>query len=220
MSDRAASELWVRFDPTLIPGYAWSFPLVEGKANIGIALPRQAGTSGQALNATWRAILNSPFFTSLLGEHATREGAVRAWPIPTGVRDDDCVGWEGKILFLGDAAGTADPFTGEGIAQALESGSLAGQSVISGGAESAAPQYVATLRRALFTEQRMARVARTVFSSGFGARAAIRATGSGTRIGSTVGRWLYEEYPRTVLTRPGTWRSMREVRPGAFVEHP
>jgi flavin-dependent dehydrogenase len=219
VSDRAATELWVRFDPALLPGYAWSFPLDGRTANIGVGLPRQSGTSGRSLKGAWDAIVASTFFASLLGEEAVLEGSVRAWPIPTGVRRQDCATWGGRVLFLGDAAGTADPFTGEGIAQALESGALAGAAVIAGGVRGAAERYTAELGRALFTEQRISRLARALISSPTGARAALRGTASGPRIGKFVGRWLYEEFPRAELTRPASWRSLRDERPGAFLEY-
>jgi geranylgeranyl reductase family protein len=215
VSDQAARELWVRFDSALLPGYGWSFPLGDGRANVGIGVPRQTGTSGHELRRAWTDTLASAFFTSLLGHGATLEGAVRAWPIPTGVRRQDLTAWGGRILFLGDAAATADPFTGEGIAQALESGVLAAHAVLAGGTDGAAT-YESMIARALFTEQRISRGARALLSVPLGARAAIRGTGLGPRITNLVGRWLYEEYPRTVLTRPGSWRALRAVRPGAF----
>src|SRR5690606_6106898 len=35
VGDRAATELFVLFEPVLLPGYAWSFPLPGGRANVG-----------------------------------------------------------------------------------------------------------------------------------------------------------------------------------------
>jgi geranylgeranyl reductase family protein len=218
VSDRAASELWVRFDPALLPGYGWSFPLGDGRTNIGIGVPRLAGTAGRELKGAWTDALGSPFFTSLLGPAATLDGAVRAWPIPTGVRKEDLTAWGDRILFLGDAAATADPFTGEGIAQALESGALAAQAILSGGTEGAASAYVSMIATALLTEQRISRVARSLLSSPLGARAALRGTGLRPAITNGVGRWLYEEFPRSVLTRPRAWATHRDIRPGAFVD--
>ena len=34
------AELWVWFEPDLLPGYAWSFPLPGGRANVGYGIPR------------------------------------------------------------------------------------------------------------------------------------------------------------------------------------
>ncbi len=40
---RAASELFVWFEPDLLPGYAWSFPLPDGRANVGFGILRDGG---------------------------------------------------------------------------------------------------------------------------------------------------------------------------------
>ena len=38
VSDAAATQLWVWFDADLLPGYAWSFPLADGRANVGFGI--------------------------------------------------------------------------------------------------------------------------------------------------------------------------------------
>ena len=43
---RAASELVVWFEPDLLPGYAWSFPLPGNRANVGFGIQRGARSSG------------------------------------------------------------------------------------------------------------------------------------------------------------------------------
>src|SRR5207249_8159580 len=39
----AASQLWVWFEPDLLPGYVWSFPLAGGRANVGFGVQRSEG---------------------------------------------------------------------------------------------------------------------------------------------------------------------------------
>ena len=41
----------------------------------------------------------------------------------------------GRVLLAGDAAGLADPVTGEGISTAIESGTLAARAILDGGGE-------------------------------------------------------------------------------------
>ena len=41
-----ASDLWVWFEADLLPGYAWSFPLPDGRANVGFGILRGGGRSG------------------------------------------------------------------------------------------------------------------------------------------------------------------------------
>ena len=39
----ASRRLWVWFEPDLLPGYAWSFPLPDGRANVGFGVLRGHG---------------------------------------------------------------------------------------------------------------------------------------------------------------------------------
>ena len=45
VTGNAADRLWVWFEPDLLPGYAWSFPLPDGRANVGFGVLRGAETS-------------------------------------------------------------------------------------------------------------------------------------------------------------------------------
>ena len=116
-------RLWVLFEPDLLPGYAWVFPLPGGRANVGFGVLRGAGHDGKALNALWRDLLTRPALLAALGPRAEPEASHRAWPIPTVYSRARLA--DGRVLYAGDAAGVVDPMTGEGIAQALESGALA-----------------------------------------------------------------------------------------------
>ena len=53
---RAARELFVWFEPDLLPGYAWSFPLPDGRANVGFGIQRSTvdeRTAGSGPAARW-----------------------------------------------------------------------------------------------------------------------------------------------------------------------
>ena len=43
-------QLWVWFEPDLLPGYAWSFPLPDGRVNFGFGIVRGDKLSGKQLN--------------------------------------------------------------------------------------------------------------------------------------------------------------------------
>ena len=125
-------RLWVLFERDLLPGYAWVFPLPGGGANVGYGVLRADGRSGRDLKQLWPELLDRPVAaraSSAPGAHPTEP--VRAWPIPT--RYDPARLANGRVLFVGDAAGVVDPMTGEGIAQALETGVLAAEAVAAGG---------------------------------------------------------------------------------------
>ena len=51
-------RLYVLFEADLLPGYAWVFPLPEGRANVGFGVLRRPGMSGKELNARWRELLD------------------------------------------------------------------------------------------------------------------------------------------------------------------
>ena len=100
-------------------GYGWVFPLEGNLANIGIGYWRGAG-----LNAPTkiREVLDS-FIEELLSRAGTRFGdlerVTKPFGSPLGVqfRRDRCE--LDDIVFLGDAARTTDPLSGEGIAYAV-----------------------------------------------------------------------------------------------------
>ena len=118
-------RLWVLFERDLLPGYAWVFPLPDGGANVGYGVLRADGRSGKDLKELWPELLDRPSLRDVLGPNARPTEPVRAWPIPT--RYDPARLANGRVLFVGDAAGVVDPMTGEGIAQALETGDARGR---------------------------------------------------------------------------------------------
>ena len=83
---RAAGDLWVWFEADLLPGYAWSFPLPDGRANVGFGIQRDAGIDRvQDMKAMWPDLLARPHVRDVLGDDAEPEAPHRAWPIPARV---------------------------------------------------------------------------------------------------------------------------------------
>ena len=145
-------RLWVLFERDLLPGYAWVFPLPDGRANVGIAVRRRKGGAGKQIAAQWRTLLDRPSVRAVLGPRAEPDGPYRAWPIPSNL-DLDALAF-GRVLIAGDAAGVVDPLTGEGIAQALTTGIDAVTAITGGGDVGAA--YRAAVKRGLDADLRMA----------------------------------------------------------------
>ncbi len=112
------SFLDLRASGRALPGYGWIFPLPGGRVNVGVGLlarPRPSSLKG--LLASWVATLPSEFGVEPRPLEPPRSG-----PLPMGgTRPPAAPG----LLLVGDAAGMVNPFTGEGIAYALESGALA-----------------------------------------------------------------------------------------------
>ena len=118
------------------PAYAWSFPLGNGRANVGYGELVSGGVN--------RAGLLAGLARLLPGVTADRLRAHRL-PLSTGrPRQPD-----GRVLLAGDAASLINPLTGEGIFYAVLSGALAGAAAVGGGDAGAA--YRRALRQRLGT---------------------------------------------------------------------
>jgi geranylgeranyl reductase family protein len=132
--DDAWMESWLElWDGTpgqsnLLPGYGWIFGVGDGTANVGLG------------------ILN----TSKAFQHVDYKDILQRWlantPAEWGFRDENRVGRVGSaalpmgfnrkphytrgVLLAGDSGGMVNPFNGEGIDYALESGHIAAETVV------------------------------------------------------------------------------------------
>ena len=204
----AAGGLWVWFEPDLLPGYAWSFPLPDGRANVGFGIQRDAGIAVRDMKRLWPDLLVRPHVRAVLGS-ARPEGTHKAWPIPARVGRIRLTAARGRTLFVGDATAATDPLTGEGIAQALLTGRLAAEAVLAAGPDRpvlAGRRYEAEVGKALFADHLLARSLSGVLSHRKGARAAIRLAGTSPWTRRNFARWLFEDYPRAVVATPARWR--------------
>ena len=101
------------------PGYFWLFPAGEGKANIGIGLSKNdAKKEDRTLKQVMDEIIESKYFRERFSNARALE-TPKGWNLPMGSikRKNYGLGY----LLLGDAAGLVDPFTGEGIGNAMVS---------------------------------------------------------------------------------------------------
>ncbi len=213
----AAERLWVWFEPDLLPGYAWSFPLPGGGVNIGFGVLRADGRRIADMKHTWPELLTRPHIAEALGPDAKLSGTHKAWPIPA--RVDRSVLGVGRTLFVGDAAATTDLLTGEGIAQALESGILAAEAIAAAGAmapAAAQARYRAGVQAGLVADHRMSTALQRVLRRTWGARASVRIAGLSPWTRRNFARWLFEDEPRAVLATPHRWHRHFLARPGAY----
>jgi flavin-dependent dehydrogenase len=145
------------------PAYAWSFPIGDGRANVGYG--EGLGHGGEP---TPRALLLERL-EELLPGTASQATALKGHhlPLSTGrVRQPD-----GAVLLAGDAMALVNPLTGEGIHAAVRSGALAGiaaaKAMRQGRADQAGGWYRTALRSAFGAHLRS-----VAFASGFGHRIA------------------------------------------------
>ncbi len=212
----AADELIVWFDEDLLPGYAWSFPLPNGRANVGFGVLRDGTRGGKDAKQLAAGLLARPHIAAALGPGATPEGRQLAWPIPA--RVDRAVLAHGPVLFAGDAAAATDVMTGEGIGQALLTGRLAAKAIVTGGSVDAiAGRYRADVRRELVADHRMSAMLGRVLRHPRGADAALSIVAhSGTWGRRNFARWMFEDEPRAIAVTPRRWHRRFLSRPGGY----
>ena len=121
-SDDRAMEF--HFLPELGGGYAWIFPAGPGRFNVGVAVPAPWLRESRRGLGAWRdELLSSAHLRDRFRAAALLAG-FEGGQIPcTGVAARLC---GDGFLLVGDAAGLADAFWGDGIDTALVSGALAG----------------------------------------------------------------------------------------------
>ncbi len=219
---RAAQDLFVWFEPDLLPGYAWSFPLPDGGANVGFGIQRRDEeregkvTKVQDMKDVWPDLLARPHIRAVLGPDAKPESPHKAWPIPA--RIDDITLTAQRTLFVGDAAAATDPMTGEGIGQALLTGILAARAIEDGATDATrvTAVYRGTALAALEADHKMSLLLIRALQHRKGARAAVRIAGATAWTRRNFARWLFEDYPRALLVTPRRWRRKMFRAPGAY----
>ncbi len=170
------NRLHVWFEPDLLPGYVWSFPLPQGRANLGFGILRNGSIATRDMTRLWTDIVDRPHIRAVIGPDAEPEEPHRAWPIPARVGRLPLT--LGRTLFVGDAAAAADPMTGEGIAQALFTGMAAARSIARFSApEQVRRHYERHVHDELAIDHRLARVLGGVLHTPLGARGAVRVAG-------------------------------------------
>ena len=118
-------EIELHYLDEVIPGYLWLFPADDGKANVGIGMLHQAMKKKKInLKQAMAKALQSDFLKDRFAEAEPLEEPT-GWNLPVGSKHRKNYG--NGFLLLGDAAGLIDPFTGEGIGNALYSGKIAAQ---------------------------------------------------------------------------------------------
>jgi len=108
----------------LLPGYLWIFPGPEGISNVGIGM-LQSQVSEKRLNMS--GLFNKLITSHPLLEHRFHQaepiGKTEAHRLPLGTLDIPKSG--NRCLVIGDAAFLVDPFSGEGIGNAMASAEVA-----------------------------------------------------------------------------------------------
>jgi len=116
----------LHFLKDFLPGYFWIFPLPNGYANIGVGM-RADVVSDKKINLKKefeKLIATHPAIAPRFAQ-AEQVGEVKLHGLPLGSKKRALSG--DHYMLIGDAAMLIDPFTGEGIGNAMMSGMLAAQ---------------------------------------------------------------------------------------------
>ncbi len=111
----------------VVPGYGWVFPLGDGRVNLGVGL--------LSTEQSWRGVNTSRLLDHFVEQVADSWelkaqdclGSPTGGKLPMGLSVGPRVGE--NVLVAGDAAGSINPFNGEGIAYGYETGRLAASHV-------------------------------------------------------------------------------------------
>ncbi len=130
-------ELWDRRGPgedRLLPGYGWIFGMGDGTSNVGLGV---LNTSDSFKELDWREVLKAwcasmPEDWGYTPDNMT--GPIRGAALPMAFNRQPH--YTKGLLLVGDAGGLVNPFNGEGIAYAMESGQIAADVIVQAHARS------------------------------------------------------------------------------------
>ncbi len=113
---------------SLLPGYGWIFGMGDGTSNVGLGL---LNTSESFQNIDYRALLRG-WLAAMPAEwgftEENRTQPIRGAALPMGFNRTPH--YTRGLLLAGDSGGMVNPFNGEGIAYALESGEMAARVIV------------------------------------------------------------------------------------------
>jgi geranylgeranyl reductase family protein len=110
----------------LLPGYGWIFGLGDGRVNVGLGVLNSSAAFGNTnyrnLLADWLAGTPEDWG---MADPANADGKPQGAALPMGL--NRVPHYTRGVMLVGDSGGMVNPFNGEGIAYAMESGELAAE---------------------------------------------------------------------------------------------
>jgi geranylgeranyl reductase family protein len=111
---------------TLLPGYGWIFGMGDGRVNVGLGVLNSSVDFGRSnyreMLVDW---LGSTPAEWGMNDEANAAGPIMGAALPMGF--NRVPHYTRGLMLVGDSGGMVNPFNGEGIAYAMESGELAAE---------------------------------------------------------------------------------------------
>jgi menaquinone-9 beta-reductase len=130
----------------LLPGYGWIFGMGDGRVNVGLGVLNSSAAFGKTNYRTmltdWLA--STPAEWNMRDESGA-DGPILGAALPMGF--NRVPHYTRGVMLVGDSGGMVNPFNGEGIAYAMESGELAAEIAVQALARSAGPDRERALRQ-------------------------------------------------------------------------
>ncbi|GIF76644.1 geranylgeranyl reductase family protein [Asanoa siamensis] len=112
----------------LLPGYGWIFGMGDGRVNVGLGVLNSSAAFGKT---NYRRMLTEWLGATPpewgMNDEANADGPILGAALPMGF--NRVPHYTRGVLLVGDSGGMVNPFNGEGIAYAMESGELAAEVV-------------------------------------------------------------------------------------------
>lgn len=110
----------------LLPGYGWIFGMGDGRVNVGLGVLNSSVAFGKS---NYRHMLNDWLAGTPddwgMNDPANADGPILGAALPMGF--NRVPHYTRGVMLVGDSGGMVNPFNGEGIAYAMESGELAAE---------------------------------------------------------------------------------------------
>jgi len=130
----------------LLPGYGWIFGMGDGRVNVGLGVLNSSTAFGKT---NYRTMLTDWLSTTPpewgMNDEANADGPILGAALPMGF--NRVPHYTRGALLVGDAGGMVNPFNGEGIAYAMESGEIAADVIVHALARPAGPERERALAR-------------------------------------------------------------------------
>jgi len=132
-------DIEIHFVDSVVPGYFWIFPVNDEVANVGIGMViGLLKKEKKKLKALQKDVIeNHPIFKERFADAEMIDGSGKGWQLPFGSprkkeKNQPRRASMHGIRLVGDSASLVDPFSGEGVGNALVTGELAANHILAG----------------------------------------------------------------------------------------